>query len=215
MKPTHADVNVTTHTPSQTSGQTPSDTSLVQRCLQGDFDAWQQLVDRYARLVRTVPVRLGLSPMEVDDVTQEVFLALAQGIHRLDDPERIAAWLVTTARRISWRALQKRQREHLSDHSELARLEMTSRSSVAPSPDWSLNALLDGWDRQAQLQQALDRLDDRCRKLLHLLFLDPEEPDYGTISQRLSMPQGSIGPTRGRCLGKLRAILEEMGFSDD
>ncbi len=211
MNQTPADANVTTQTPRQT----PSDTQLVQGCLQGDFQAWQQLVDRYARLVRTVPVRLGLSAMEVDDVAQEVFLALAQGIHRLEDPERLPAWLVTTARRLSWRALQKRQREQPSDHSELARLEMSSRSSGDPSPDWGLNALLDGWDRQARLQQAMDRLDPRCRELLHLLFLDPEEPDYAAISQRISMPLGSIGPTRGRCLAKLRAILEEMGYSEE
>ena len=82
----------------------PPTTALVQRCLHGNQQAWNELVARYARLVHSVPVRHGLAPHEVDDVGQETFLALAQNLHAIDDPERLPGWRVTTARRFTWRA---------------------------------------------------------------------------------------------------------------
>ncbi len=77
--------------------QSTTTTLLVKRCLAGDAIAWQQLVDTYARLVHSIPVRHGLSQDEVSDVGQEVFIALAKNLHQLEDPERLPAWLVTTA----------------------------------------------------------------------------------------------------------------------
>lgn len=77
----------------------PPTTALVQRCLHGNQQAWNELVARYARLVHSVPVRHGLAPHKVDVVGQEIFLALAQNLHAIDDPERLPGWLVTTARR--------------------------------------------------------------------------------------------------------------------
>ncbi|RME54198.1 MAG: sigma-70 family RNA polymerase sigma factor, partial [Caldilineae bacterium] len=98
----------------------PTDAELVRRCLNGDGSAWTKLVERYARLVHSVPVRHGLTPMEVDDVGQEVFLALARNLHQIENPEALAAWLTTTARRLSWRALQKRAREQPLAEQDLA-----------------------------------------------------------------------------------------------
>ena len=87
-----------------------STAALVERCLRNDSRAWEELVQRYARLVHSVAGRHGLTSDEVDDVGQEVFLALAQNLHAIDDPERLPAWLATTARRLSWRVLQRRAR---------------------------------------------------------------------------------------------------------
>jgi RNA polymerase sigma factor (sigma-70 family) len=196
----------------------PTDTELITRCLQGEANAWKQLVDRYARLVHSVPVRAGLTPMEVDDVGQEVFLALAQNMHRLEDPERVSAWLITTARRLSWRALQKRNREEVSDRGELMELHLTASDigdpTARPAHLPGMEELIEGWNRQSVLQQAFADLDPRCQELLQLLFLDPSEPSYDDICERLGMAKGSIGPTRNRCLQKLRAILEGLGYDD-
>ncbi len=189
----------------------PTTTALVQRCLRGDARAWDALVARYARLVHSVPVRHGLTPPEVDDVGQETFLALAQHLHAIDDPERLAAWLATTARRFTWRALQRRRREtSLEDVEESATGAADGPQLVSPLPTPA--DLLEGWGRQEALYAGMQRLQERCRSLLTLVFLSVSEPSYDDIAAQLGIPKGGIGPTRNRCLQQLRAILEGLGF---
>jgi RNA polymerase sigma factor (sigma-70 family) len=187
-----------------------STSKLVEACLQGDSNAWSLLIARYARLVHSIPVRHGLSSSEVDDVGQEVFLALAQHLHEIDDPERLPAWLITTARRLSWRTLQRHRMEQplddmLDDNDE--RPAGKPLTSTLPTPE----ELVAGWTRQEAIEVALARLGARCQELLTLIFLDPTQPSYEAISAQLDMPKGSIGPTRNRCLQQMRMILEGMG----
>lgn len=196
--------------PAATTHQEPATTTLVSRCLNGDAHAWTELVARYARLVHAVPVRHGLSPAEVDEVGQEVFLALAQHLHTIEDPERLPGWLVTTARRFCWRMVQRRRYEHSLE--EATDGEERSGVQEIPSPLPTPEELLAGWSRQEALYGALQRLEPRCRELLALIFLDQEEPSYDEISARLAMPKGSIGPTRNRCLQRLRVLLEGSGL---
>lgn len=193
--------------------RTVEDAVLVAKCRNGDGRAWQQLVEKYSRLVHFIPVRHGLTPQEVDDVGQEVFIALAQHIHDIEQPERVSAWLSTTARRFSWRALQKRRREHPSAASDLGEADEVD-DGVLFSRAPSINDLLTDWAKQEVLQQALARLNNRCRDVIYRLFFDPQEPSYDEISQSLQIPKGSIGPTRNRCLAQLRERLEELGFRE-
>lgn len=189
----------------------PSTTFLIHRCLQGEMDAWSLLVERYARLVRSVPVRYGLTADEVDDVAQEVFLALAQSLHEIEDPERLSGWLATTTRRFTWRALQRRRREQPIEHPDDA--DPPASTDPISVSNVTLEELLSGWSRQEALAQALRHLPTRCQELLHLLFLDERQPDYDEISKRLDIPKGSIGPTRNRCLQRLRTLLEGIGIT--
>jgi RNA polymerase sigma factor (sigma-70 family) len=186
---------------------------LIQDCLHGDASAWQQLVNRYARLVHSVPARYGMTPAEVDDVGQEVFLTLAQSLHEIDDPDRLPAWLITTTRRFSWRMLQKRKREQPAQEGDIADIDLPAVAQVVAQPLPSLNELLVGWQRQEALGQGMGRLNERCRELLTLIFLDQNEPSYDEIGAHLGIPKGSIGPTRNRCLQQLRSILEGLGFA--
>lgn len=189
----------------------PNNSALVQRCLDGDALAWQQLVQRFAPLVHGVAVRYGLAAVEVDDVGQEVFLALAQNLAHIKDPERLPAWLLTTTRRFSWRVLQTRQQEHL-----LAQRGAMDKGSPWPAELASTPGdFVMSWHRQDLLQQGLQRLSEECRRLLTLIFLDPDEPTYAEISAQLGIPTGSIGPTRIRCLQRLRYILEGLGYDRD
>lgn len=198
-------------------------TKIVDACLRGDTSAWNELIRRYAKLVHSVPVRYGLTPMEVDDVGQEVFFILTQNLHQIEDPERLPSWLLTTAKRATWRMIQKRRRERPSDagalsddsESELGAPGATDASNaVLGTTAPSMHDLLEGWNQQEALALGLAQLDERCRDLLQLLFLDHQEPSYEDIGERLQMPTGSIGPTRNRCLRKLRTILENLGYSD-
>ncbi|MFN8439151.1 MAG: sigma-70 family RNA polymerase sigma factor [Caldilineaceae bacterium] len=202
------------------SDQAIPTTTLVKRCLAGDANAWQQLVNRYARLVHSIPVRHGLTPDEVNDVGQEVFLALAQYLHQIEDPEKLPSWLITTARRFSWRTLQKRRNEYTGEQSDIGEEQAftpTHEPQAQPifSKMPSMNELLEGWNRQELLAQAMAQLQDRCRRLLSMLFLDTSEPSYEEISNQTGLPKGSIGPTRIRCLQQLRTILEELGFDEE
>ena len=187
-----------------------SDTTLVQRCLSGDATAWQQLVERYARLVHGIAVRHGLSAPEAEDIGQDVFLALAQTLHAIEVAQRLPGWLATTARRLCWRAVQKRRREQPHDQADLVDSETLRPLQPLFNNMPSIDDLLAGWNRQEQLSLGLQRLSERCRTLLTLLFLEADEPSYDAISLQLGIPKGSIGPTRTRCLQQLRVVLEGL-----
>jgi RNA polymerase sigma factor (sigma-70 family) len=181
---------------------------LIQRCLHGDAAAWEQLVQRYAGLVHSVPIKYGLTPGEVDDVGQEVFLALAQGLHKIEDPERLPGWLVTTARRYSWRVMQQRAREQPASEADVADLEVLPTTHNLTQ---TVSDFLTDFEHQEVISLGMQRLGKRCQMLLTLIFLDRAEPSYEEISQQLGIPLGSIGPTRNRCLQQLRKLLEAIG----
>lgn len=187
-----------------------TNTELIKRCRQGDAVAWQQLVDRYSRLVLGSCVRQGLSQTEAEDVAQEVFLALAQSLAALDDPERLPGWLLTTARRLVWRQVQKRRRDGPLQHADITDAEPVTPLRPLFGRMLSMDELLAGWSAQEVLAQGMQRMDARCQKLLTLLFLDSDEPSYDVIASQLGLPKGSIGPTRNRCLQQLRTILERL-----
>lgn len=174
------------------------DPALVQSCLAGDERAWEELVDRYGRLVYAIPRRMGLSETDAQDVFQNVFASLLRHLAHLRDQTRLSAWLITTARRESWRIGRAAGRH--------AELDETMADNAPAAFDDVVR-----WEREQSVRQAMRRLDDRCRELLGVLFLEPATPSYEAIAARLGMPVGSIGPTRARCFKKLDAILRELG----
>jgi RNA polymerase sigma factor (sigma-70 family) len=178
-----------------------SDPLLVRACLAGDDAAWEELVDRYGRLVYSIPRRLGFSEADAEDVFQNVFVTLLRNLGQLRDQTRLSAWLITTTRRETWR-LGRRGTRRAEDELD--------ESLPADEPD-SLDDVL-RWEREQGVRQAMRRLDDRCRELLTALFLEPATPSYEAIASRLGIPVGSIGPTRARCFKKLDAILRELGI---
>lgn len=167
--------------------------ALMERCRNGDQTAWSALVDRYERLVFGVAVGEGLSEDLAAEVAQETFGYLIESLDQIDQPERLGSWLMTVARRHAWRVRARDRHGHaqiLEDSSPLADL----------TPDL-VHAL---W-----VYEAVEQLEDPCRSLIRSLFFDPTEPSYSEISVKLGRPLGSIGPLRGRCLERLREILEE------
>jgi RNA polymerase sigma factor (sigma-70 family) len=195
-------------------GEMSTNAELLHRCRAGDSMAWQMIVQRYARLVHSVPARYGMSRSEIEDIGQEVFWALAQQLERIEEPDRLGGWLMTTARRISWRVIQQRRQEQPDLAADVAENEAISDNLVGQARIPTYAELVSGWDRQEALNLGLARLNERCRTLLTLIFLDSGEPSYEEISGRLGMPKGSIGPTRNRCLAQLREILQGLGFSE-
>jgi RNA polymerase sigma factor (sigma-70 family) len=188
------------------ASESDDDARLVDRCRRGEAAAWVKLIERYRRLVFTVPRRAGLGDDLAADVFQTVFAALHRHLDRIDDPSRLQAWLVTTAKRESLRQLRaQRNLVSLADDDETDILE--TLADEGPLPDEVLAEL----QENQQLRMAFDRLDERCRRLLAELYLAEEPASYARIAGWLGCPEGSIGPTRARCLDKLRRLLTTGG----
>ncbi len=182
------------------------DAALVTRCRRGEAAAWEALVRRYQRLVYSIVRRVGLDEHTAADVFQTVFTQLVTHLQRIADPQRLQAWIVTTAKREALLALRRGRRT----------VSMTRADDEGEAAEWDVadDAALPE-DALADLQQldlvrhALDRMESRCRDLLQMLFRDDDDKlPYEEVARRLGMAVGSIGATRSRCLDKLRQIVE-------
>jgi RNA polymerase sigma factor (sigma-70 family) len=182
-----------------------SDSQLVLACRRGDQLAWEKLIQRYQRLIFAIPRRAGLDEDQAAEVFQEVFATLCQRINDIEEPERLRAWLVTTARRKTWRVIQKAQHWQQSGVDEEEDANDIVITDDAPLPDEQLMIL----EEQHRIRTALSQLDERCQKLLQMLFYVAAPPPYSEIARILGTSEGSIGPTRARCLEKLMRILEK------
>ncbi len=174
-------------------GEKP-DEQLIEACLRGDNDAWSELIDRYARLVASIPSRSGLPADLRDEVFQSVWTIAVRHLESLRDSRSLPAWLIRTTQRETWRIARDAKRARGHDSSE----------EIA----WADPMEADLLESRQFMREALDRMEERCRGLLLLLFRE-DRPDYDRIAEALGIPRGSIGPTRGRCLDKLRTIYAE------
>ena len=186
--------------------QDEEDASLVQHCLRGDGAAWAALVQRYQRLVYAIVRRVGLDEHAAADVFQTVFERLVQQLPRIADPSRLQAWIVTTTKREALLQRQRGQRNVSMTRADES-LEEGSEWDMADEAPIAEEALAE-LQQLNQLRTALDRLDARCRDLLLLLFRDEDDKlSYDEVARRMSTTVGSIGPTRSRCLDKLRRFV--------
>jgi RNA polymerase sigma factor (sigma-70 family) len=174
-----------------------TDRDLILACKAGRARAWDRLVAKYERLVFSIPRSYGLSREDAADVSQATFIALVGGLDSLTEESNVKAWLATVARRHTWRLMEKGRREGTGREDDLADIPWLL-GYEKPSERWETIDWLDA---------GLSQLGESCRKLLTALYLDASEPTYAEVSRRLGMPVGSIGPTRARCLQRLRAIL--------
>jgi RNA polymerase sigma factor (sigma-70 family) len=176
---------------------------LVTAAATGDKASWTAIVERFSGLIWAVARSHRLGPADAEDVFQTTWLRLTEHIGRIDDPDRVGGWLATTARHEALRVLRARQRVRPVDDIEVADSadEVTPELSVVEAETAAERA-----DRARRLWSAFETLPERCRQLLRVLMASPP-PSYADVSAALGLPVGSIGPTRGRCLGQLRALL--------
>lgn len=171
-------------------------TDLVQAAAAGDGGAWNVLVSRYSGLVWSIARQHRLSDADAGDVCQATWLRLVENLGSLREPEAVGGWLATTVRRESLRIIKHSARQVPTDiGTEIDISDDTARTD----PDRFL--LAD--ERQVAMRTAFASLGDACRTLLALLIADPPVT-YAEISATLDMPVGSIGPTRSRCLERLK-----------
>jgi RNA polymerase sigma factor (sigma-70 family) len=180
----------------------PSDDELVRlvkAAKTGDRIAWDKIVQRYVALLWAIALRHGLHESDAADVVQTTWLRLLEHIDDVRDPSRLGAWLATTAQRESLRMIAHRRRVVLQDDPG----DFDGPDRLLAPVDEALIAR----EQAKTARQALDSLPPTWRSLVELLTADPR-PSYEEIGAHLGLPVGSIGPTRGRCMKRLRAVVD-------
>lgn len=170
---------------------------LVTRAGSGDDLACRDLVDEYIGLMWSIARSYRLREADAADVVQTAWLRLVENIDRIKDPARVGAWLTTTVRRECLRALAYSARVSVMEESTL------DRAAGDPDP---LDEIV-AQEQSRELRRAIKTLPEAWQRLMNLLLRDPQ-PSYAEVSAELDMPVGSIGPTRQRCIERLRAELQ-------
>jgi RNA polymerase sigma-70 factor (ECF subfamily) len=166
-----------------------SDEELVRRCREGAPEAWNELVERFARYVYAICGRgFGLSAQDAEDAFQEVFTRVYTRLGSLRDDAAIRPWIAQTTRRVC-----------------LDRIAASSREEPLEEVEERAASTLDEIDEAFTVRDAVDRLGDPCRDLLDRFFA--QDQSYRTISEELEIPSGTIASRISRCLAKLRADL--------
>lgn len=179
---------------------------LLSQCSQGNQEAWDEMVDRFDRLIRAVVRGYRLSAVDSEDVCQLTWYRLVQNVDRIRDPERLGQWIATVARREAGKARERGRRLVLVGDSEV----LDGMSGRGESPEQI--ALRE--HRRTEVLRAIDSLSGQCRELLLMTLADPPA-SYQEMSSALSMNMGSIGPIRTRCLRRLRRALAAGGTHPD
>jgi len=181
-----------------------SNTRLVAGCLAGDERAWHVLLERYKNLIYAIPLRYGTPHQDAADIFQAVCLDLFNELPRLRDAEALQGWLirVTSNKCYHWK---RRQNSQEADYDE------DSIESVAGEEQIAAEVIVD-LEREQMVREAMAQLPPRCREMIDMLFFESPPMPYNEVARKLRLAKGSIGFIRGRCLKRMKKILEEKGF---
>jgi RNA polymerase sigma factor (sigma-70 family) len=153
-----------------------SDVQLVLACRRGDQLAWEKLIRRYQRLIYAIPLRAGLDEDEAAEIFQDVFTTFFQKLNDIEEPEKLQAWLVTTARRKTWRTITKSHTRTRED------ADVTDSAATVPDetplPDEQLLIL----EEQHRVRTAVSMLDERCQKLVQMLFYQALRSEFPKVA---------------------------------
>jgi RNA polymerase sigma factor (sigma-70 family) len=180
-----------------------SDEELVRECIEGNPDAWSELIRKYRNLVFSIPIKYGFSRDDATDIFQEVCLSLLQELPRLREPKTLAAWLIKVTSHRCFHSLAKQRR-----HERLGSMEFDNGPASLESTDDLIQELR----REQVLREVLSESNGRCKHLVEMLFFTHPAVPYEKIAEALGIAKGSIGFIRMRCLQRLRQKLEERGF---
>jgi RNA polymerase sigma factor (sigma-70 family) len=180
------------------------DARLVAACLRGDQQAWETLIDKYKRLIYSIPFKYGAGPEDAADVFQSVCIEVFNSLGQLKSADSLRSWLITVAVRQSYRWKKKQ-----ANHVELDAMEPEAAEELAASMPETVIQL----QQEQIVREIVDKLPPRCAELVRLLFFEQPPLPYAEVARRLGLATGSIGFVRGRCLERLRKILVESGFN--
>jgi RNA polymerase sigma factor (sigma-70 family) len=184
-----------------------SDSELITLCLKKDAAAWELLIRRYQRLIASITAKFRLQPDDAADVFQAVSIALFKQLPSFNKNSKLSSWFITVTVRECWKLRQRSGRTVILDDPEWEAMAESADPDVTTSEEHVL--LL---ERQHLVRSALKQLAPQCQSLLEKLFYSQDELSYAEVALEAGMPIASIGPTRGRCLAKLKIALESAGY---
>jgi RNA polymerase sigma factor (sigma-70 family) len=186
-----------------------TDQELLAACLRGEAIAWEALLDRYAALIYSIPLKYHLSPGDAADVFQSVCVTLIEKLDTVRAPRGLGAWLITTTRRQVLALIRRHQRDQARRVSPSGPLDQPEIADPDLLPEEELLAL----ERHRAVRAAVSQLPANCRTLIRALFTDPDDRmSYQQLAERLGLAMNSLGPTRARCLDRLRQLLLANGY---
>ena len=182
-----------------------SDSRLVRECIKGSEAAWAALLEKYKRLIYSIPVKYGLSTDEATDVFQETCLALLSELPRLRDPRALPKWLIQVT---SHKCVKHKRRHERTDAMDVTAGHLIEVADTGQGSDQLMLEV----EREQALRDAVSALSPRCQRLIQMLFFESPPRPYQEIARMLNLACGSIGFIRGRCLDRLRTQLHRNGF---
>jgi RNA polymerase sigma factor (sigma-70 family) len=183
-----------------------SDEDLLAACLSGEQTAWDALVDRYSALIYSIPFKYGFDDADAADIFQSVCVTLVEKLATIRAPRGLAAWIITTTSRQCIAFARSRGREQ-------ARSMPDGSAGIEPTdPDLLPEDELLALERQHVVRTAVNQLPENCRQLVEALFSDAHT-SYEQAARHLAIPTNSLGPTRTRCLERLRRLLAAAGYT--
>jgi RNA polymerase sigma factor (sigma-70 family) len=180
------------------------DRRLVSECLKGNEEAWSALIDKYKRLIYSIPMKYGFSPDEATDIFQAVCLELLSELSKLRKPEALPKWIIQITAHKCFHGKREKQRTDVKDPNDPAFEQST--------PAQAERILREAEDEQ-KLRQVLAVLPGRCQELIRMLFFEDPARPYAEVARALGIATGSIGFIRQRCLDRARKEFEKAGFS--
>jgi RNA polymerase sigma factor (sigma-70 family) len=176
-----------------------TDETLISQCLAGHQQTWEILILRYEKLIYYTALRTGIDAVELDDVFQNVCTIWFKELKRLRDVRSLGAWLVTTTRRECWAHWRRKKVDGEELNDQIA-FDESPEKLVAQAEDAYI------------VQLAFLQLGEPCHRLLKLLYFDPDPRSYSEVAREIDIPVNSLGPTRARCLEKLKSILKKFDW---
>ena len=177
------------------------DQRLVRECLNGNPDAWSALIDKYRRLIYSIPIKYELSREDANDIFQSVCLDLYSELSRLREPRALAKWLMQATLHKCIRF--KRQQNRFSE-------EDVPDEPAANDP--AADSILSAVEQEQTLRDSIASLPERCARMIQMLFFEVPVRPYDEIARELGLATGSIGFIRGRCLERLKKNLVSKGW---
>ena len=179
---------------------------LVTAAAGGDQAAWEALVERFSGLIWAITRAYRLSRADAADVSQTTWLRLAEHIDKIENADRIGAWLATAARRECLQNIKSKARTVPTE--DMSRFDRGGDDDPTEAEVLRAEGAREEAHRASLLWRAVGRMPARCQQLIRILMAEPP-PRYAEIAAALDLPVGSIGPTRARCLQRLRRELGE------
>jgi RNA polymerase sigma factor (sigma-70 family) len=179
-----------------------TDEQLISRCLEGDAEAWSELIDRYKNLIYSIPIRLGMY-QDAGDIFQVVCVDLLSKLPQVREHRALPKWLMQTCYHECLRYRRATSREAELDPADAEKPQGTETLQ---------EQTLIQFEEEQTLRDAISEMPARCGHMIHMLFFETPARPYEEIARELGIATGSIGFIRNRCLARLRKHLEKKGF---